>query len=32
MKAGGCDFMGLGIESGSETVLKKMKKNQRRKK
>lgn len=28
MKAGGCDFMGLGIESGSADVLKAMKKNQ----
>ncbi len=28
MKRAGCDFMGLGIESGSETVLKAIKKNQ----
>lgn len=28
MKRAGCDFMGLGIESGSESVLKLMKKNQ----
>ena len=27
-KAAGCEFMGLGIESGSDTVLKAMKKNQ----
>ena len=28
MKAAGCDFLGLGIESGSQTVLQSMKKNQ----
>lgn len=28
MKAAGCEFMGLGIESGSGTVLKAIKKNQ----
>lgn len=28
MKAAGCEFMGLGIESGSEKVLKAIKKNQ----